>query len=60
MLNHDCLEHRLFRSVEERSQARGRDLCRPMSAVYAVEEDLLTTADGLAVALGKASGTRPR
>ena len=60
MLNHDCLEHRLFRSLEERSQARGRDLCRPMSAVYAVEQNLLASANGLAGALGKASGTRPR
>ena len=42
------------------SQARSRDLGGAVLPVDAVDEDLLTPANGLEVALGNASGIRPR
>ena len=60
MLNNGCLQHGVFRRVEERSQARSRNLGGAVPTVDAVNEDLLAPADRLEVARGNASGTRPR
>ena len=60
MLDKGSLVHRILRGLEKRREARSRDLGRPVPPVDAVDEDLLTPANGLEVALGNASGIRPR
>ncbi len=60
MRNKGSLQSRISRRVDERRQARSRDLGGAVPPVDAVDEDLLTPANGLEVALGNASGTRPR
>ena len=60
MLDNGCLLKRLLHIDMPRSQARSRDLGRAVSPVDAVCQDLLAPADRLEVALGSASGTRPR
>ncbi len=56
MLNKGSLQSR----ADERRQASSRDLGGAAPPVDAVDEGLLTPAHGLEVALGNASGTRPR
>jgi hypothetical protein len=60
MLAKGSLVHRMIRGVKKRREARSRDLGRPVPAVHAVHQDLLALANGLEVALGNASGIRPR
>ena len=60
MLDKGSLHHGMLRAVKKRHQARSRDLGGAVPPVDAVDEDLLTPANGLEVALGNASGIRPR
>ena len=59
MLAKGSLVHRILRGLKKRREARSRDLGRPVPPVDAMDEDLLTPANGLEVALGNASGIRP-
>ena len=60
MLNNGCLLKRLLHIGMKRSQARSRDLGRAVAPVDTMYQDLLAPADRLEVALGNASGARPR
>ena len=60
MLDKGSLEHGIVRVGKKRNQARSRDLGGAVPPVDAVDEALLTLANGLEVALGNASGIRPR
>ena len=60
MLDKGSLHHGMLRAAEKRHQARSRDLGGAVPPVDAVDEDLVTLANGLEVALGNASGIRPR
>jgi hypothetical protein len=60
MLAKGSLVHRMLRGAKKRREARSRDLGGAVPPVDAVDEDLLTPASGLEVALGNASGIRPR
>ena len=60
MLDKGGLHHGILRPFKKRHQARSRDLGGAVPPVDAVDEDLLTPANGLEVALGNASGIRPR
>ena len=60
MLDKGSLVHRILRGLKKRREARSRDLGGAVPPVDAVDEDLLTPANGLEVALGNAPGTRLR
>ena len=60
MLAKGSLVHRMLRGAKKRREARSRDFGGAVPPVDAVDEDLLTLASGLEVALGNASGIRPR
>ena len=60
MLDKGSLVHRILRGLKKRREARSRDLGGAVPPVDAVDEDLVTLANGLEVALGNASGIRSR
>ncbi len=60
MLDKGSLVHRMLRGLKKRREARSRDLGGPVPPINAMDQNLMPLANGLEVALGNASGIRPR